>query len=139
MSLLGRLAEQFIYGIIEDIVCLVGQLATVAAACHDGQGLHQLRLFRPSFNKDMTTRGLLDIIDLIIYLQLRARMSGTNTSITELFGNAQALMCHCDANKTIKVDTPNKQVKQLAKALGAKIPAYIKLPVFRYTTDMTGD
>ena len=74
---------------------------------------------------------LLDIIALIIYLQLRARTSGTKTSITELFGSAQALMCHCDANKTIKVDTPNKQVKQLAKALGAKIPAYIKLPELR--------
>ena len=74
---------------------------------------------------------LLDIIALIIYLQLRARTSGTKTSITELFGSAQALMCHCDANKNIKVDTPSKQVKQLAKALGAKIPAYIKSPDLR--------
>lgn len=70
---------------------------------------------------------LLDIIDLIIYLQLREKMAGENRAVTEMFGNAQSLMCHCDANGTIKIETPNKKVKEFAKSLGTKIPAFIKL------------
>ena len=70
---------------------------------------------------------LLDIIDLIIYLQLREKMAGENRAVTEMFGNAQSLMCHCDTNGTIKIETPNKKVKEFAKSLGTKIPAFIKL------------
>ena len=71
---------------------------------------------------------LLDVIDLIIYLQLREKLSGENGAVTEMFGNAQSLMCHCDANGTVKIETPNKKVKEFAKALGTNIPAFIRIP-----------
>ena len=70
---------------------------------------------------------LLDVIDLIIYLMLRKRLSGTSTAITDMLGNAQSLMCHSDANGNIKIETPNKQLKEAAKKIGASIPAYMKL------------
>ena len=70
---------------------------------------------------------LLDIIDLNIYLMLRKKMSGTKKAVTEMLGTAQSLMCHCDKNGIIKIETPNKQVKEMAKLMGAKIPAYMKL------------
>ena len=70
---------------------------------------------------------LLDIIDLNIYLMLRKKMGGAKKSVTEMFGTAQSLMCHCDKNGIIKIETPNKQVKEIAKLMGAKIPAYMKL------------
>ncbi len=70
---------------------------------------------------------LLDIIDLNIYLMLRKKMSGTKKAVTEMLGTAQSLMCHCDKDGNIKIETPNKQVKEMAKLMGAKIPAYMKL------------
>ncbi len=47
----------------------------------------------------------LDIIDLIIYLQLRKRMAGMETSVTEMLGNAQAWMCHLDTKETKNINT----------------------------------
>ena len=73
---------------------------------------------------------LLDIIDLNIYLMLRKKMSGAKKALTEMLGAAQSLMCHCDKNGIIKIETPNKQVKEMAKLMGAKIPAYMKLSDF---------
>ena len=70
---------------------------------------------------------LLDIIDLNIYLMLRKKMSGAKKAVTEMLGAAQSLMCHCDKNGIIKIETPNRQVKEMAKLMGAKIPAYMKL------------
>ena len=70
---------------------------------------------------------LLDIIDLIIYLQLRKRMAGTETSVTEMLGNAQSWMCHINKKGVINIETPNKQVREMAKILNVKIPAYIHL------------
>ena len=78
---------------------------------------------------ETTIRGkiLLDIIDLNIYLMLRKKVSGAKKAVTEMLGTAQSLMCHCDKNGIIKIETPNKQVKEMAKMMGAKIPAYMKL------------
>ena len=70
---------------------------------------------------------LLDIIDLIIYLRLRKRMAGTETSVTEMLGNAQSWMCHLNKKEVINIETPNKQVKEMAKILNVKIPAYMHL------------
>ena len=70
---------------------------------------------------------LLDIIDLIIYLQLRKRMAGTETSVTEMLGNAQSWMCHLNTKGVVNIETPNKQVREMAKILNVKIPAYMHL------------
>ena len=58
---------------------------------------------------------------------LRKRLSGTSTAITDMLGNAQSLMGHSDDNGNIKTETPNKQLKEAAKKMGASIPAYMKL------------
>lgn len=76
---------------------------------------------------------LLDIIDLIVYLQLRKKMAGTDTAITEMLGNAQSLMCHRTKNGDITIETPNKQLKEMAKKLGAEIPANLKIEQLRQT------
>lgn len=46
---------------------------------------------------------------------------------TEMHGAAQSLMYHCDKNGIIKIETPNKQVKEMAKLMDANISAYMKL------------
>ena len=68
----------------------------------------------------------LDIIDLIVYLLLRKKAKGEKKSITELLGAAQSLMCTRDNKGVITIETPNKQVREMAKTMGCKIPAYIK-------------
>ena len=70
---------------------------------------------------------LLDMIDLIIYLQLRKRMAGTETSVTDMLGNAQSWMCHINTKGIVNIETPNKKVREMAKILNVKIPAYIHL------------
>lgn len=76
---------------------------------------------------------LLDIIDLIIYLQLRKKMAGTDIAITEMLGNAQSLMCHRTKSGDISIETPNKQLKDIAKKLDTKIPAFLKIEQLRQT------
>ena len=74
---------------------------------------------------------LLDIIDLIIYLQLRKKMAGTDTSITEMLGNAQSPMCHRTKGRDINIEPPNKQLKEMAKKLDIAIPADLKMEQLR--------
>ena len=54
-------------------------------------------------------------------------MAGTETSVTEMLGNAQSWMCHLNKKEVINIETPNKQVKEMAKILNVKIPAYMHL------------
>ena len=51
----------------------------------------------------------------------RAQTERTSSS------KVKELKIHCDKNGIIKIETPNKQVKEMAKLMGAKIPAYMKL------------
>ena len=54
-------------------------------------------------------------------------MAGTETSVTEMLGNAQSWMCHLNKKEVINIEAPNKQVKEMAKILNVKIPAYMHL------------
>lgn len=51
---------------------------------------------------DTTVRGkiLHDIIDTAIRLTLVKRLAGTNTTVTDLIGRTQSLMCHADQHGT---------------------------------------
>lgn len=82
---------------------------------------------------DQTVRGkiLSDIISLIVYTEFRKQVTATGNSMTSVFGKASSLMCFQDRRGTINVETPNRQVKEIAKALNITIPATLKTSSFQ--------
>lgn len=77
---------------------------------------------------DQTVKGkiLSDIISLIVYTGIRQKIAPTGESMTTVFGRATSLMCFTDKNGTTHIETPNKQIKDYAKAMELTIPGTLK-------------
>lgn len=78
---------------------------------------------------DQTIRGkiLHDIINTIVRLSLQKKLAVTGKSVSEIIGKSQSLMCFCNNNKIVTVETPNKQVNAYYKYFGLSVPAHIEL------------
>ena len=71
-----------------------------------------------------------DIISTILYLKIRKVISKTGLTMTKLFGRASSLMCTKKKDGTIIVEEANRQVKEVFKAAGIKIPSSLNLEEF---------
>ena len=71
-----------------------------------------------------------DIISTIVYLKIRKALSGTGLSMSKLFGRASSLMCTRKKDGTVIVEEANRQVKEIFKAAGIKIPSSMNLEEF---------
>ncbi len=78
---------------------------------------------------DATVRGkiLQDIINTIALLVLRKEKQDPKISMSEIYGKAKSLMCFCNENDTVIVETPNKKVKQYYSLYGIKVPSQVQL------------
>lgn len=85
---------------------------------------------------DETIRGkiLHDILDTIILLLLRKRLSHAGISVSELFGKLQSLMCVRSRSGLVTVETPSKKVKEYFSLFDLPIPAHLELPDFSTST-----
>ena len=71
-----------------------------------------------------------DIISTIVYLNIRKAISKTGLTISKFFGRASSLMCTKKKGGTIIVEEANRQVKEMFKAAGIKIPSSLNLKEF---------
>lgn len=71
-----------------------------------------------------------DVICSIIYMQLRQEINGKGKSASRLISKTQALMCTRKRNGDIRVDEPNKQVRELYEKMGITVPSNIKTASF---------
>ena len=80
-----------------------------------------------------TVRGkiLSDIMNTIIFLNMRKALDDSGLSVSEITGRTQSLMCFRNRHGEILVETPNKKVKAYYKLLGETIPASLKISDFR--------
>lgn len=65
---------------------------------------------------------LLDIICTNILLDIRNVINKDNISATEIWGALQSLMCFTESKNDIRVETPNKKVKQYYQYLDDPLP-----------------
>ena len=80
-----------------------------------------------------TVRGkiLSDIMNTIIFLQMRKALDDSGLSAPEITGRTQSLMCMRNKHGEILVETPNKKVKAYYQLLGETIPGSLKISDFR--------
>ena len=71
-----------------------------------------------------------DMISTIVYLKMRKALSGTGLSMSKLFGRASSLMCTRKKDGTVIVEEANRQVKEIFKAAGIRIPSSLDLEEF---------
>ena len=71
-----------------------------------------------------------DMISTIVYLKIRKALSGTGLSMSKLFGRASSLMCTRKKDGTVIVEEANRQVKEIFKAAGIKIPSSLDIEEF---------
>ena len=89
------------------------------------------RLPLSKWAKDTINGKLLnDIISTIVYLKIRKAISKIGLTMTKLFGRASSLMCTKKKDGTIIVEEANRQVKEIFKAVGIKIPSSLNLKEF---------
>ena len=80
-----------------------------------------------------TVRGKIlgDIMNTIIFLNMRKALDDSGLSVSEITGRTQSLMCFRNKHGEILIETPNKTVKAYYKLLGEAIPASLKISDFR--------
>ena len=80
-----------------------------------------------------TVRGkiLSDIVNTIIFLDMRKALDDSGLSVSEITGRTQSLMCFRNKHGEILIETPNKKVKAYYKLLGETIPASLKIRDFQ--------
>lgn len=73
---------------------------------------------------DVTVRGkiLHDIINEIVFLELRRSLETTGISMNRLFGKTQSLMCFKNKDGVAMIEVPSKAVKQFYKLLEVEVP-----------------
>lgn len=73
-----------------------------------------------------------DIICTNFYLDIRQMVNKDNLSVTEVISKLQSLMCICNREGEIIVETPNKKTKKYYEYLDEGIvPASVKVDTFR--------
>lgn len=83
------------------------------------------------WNRDTVYGKILnDIISSIIFTAARAEINSKGKAATKLISKTQALMCTRKRNGDIRVDEPNKQVRELYRKMNIDIPAYIRPELF---------
>lgn len=77
---------------------------------------------------DQTVRGklLYDIVNMIIYLQLREKIDLSGFSVSEIIGRTQSLMCCRDGDK-VTVEVPNKQTREFYGLMQIPVPSHLSL------------
>ncbi len=85
---------------------------------------------------DQTVRGkiLADIIEIIIFLQLRQVTSKSGISINEILSKLQALMCFFE-NDTVIIETANKKIKEYYGLMNYTVPVHLNIS--EYIKDIT--
>ena len=78
----------------------------------------------------MEGKLLNDMISTIVYLKIRKALSGTGLSMSKLFGRASSLMCTRKKDGTVIVEEANRQMKEIFKAAGIKIPSSLDFEEF---------
>jgi len=80
-----------------------------------------------------TVRGKIlgDIMNTIIFLNMRKALDESGLSVSEVTGKTQSLMCFRNKHGEILIETPNKKVKAYYKLIGETIPASLKIKDFR--------
>lgn len=80
-----------------------------------------------------TVRGkiLSDIMNTIVYLNMRKALDESGLSVSEVTGKTQSLICFRNKHGEILIETPNKKVKAYYKLIGETVPASLKIKDFR--------
>lgn len=80
-----------------------------------------------------TVRGKIlgDIMNTIIFLNMRKALDESGLSVNEVTGKTQSLMCFRNKHGEILIETHNKKVKAYYKFIGETIPASLKIKDFR--------
>lgn len=78
---------------------------------------------------DTTVRGkiLNDCISTILFSEIRKELNLEGYSPTLAFGKCRSLMCTIDGDKTVHIETPNKQVKNIYESMKIEIPATLNI------------
>lgn len=102
-------------------------IETAFKTCKDYLGLLPISKWT-----DASVRGkiLADMINTVIVLLLRKQYDSTGTSMTEIVGRCQSLMCFNDG-KRIYVEAPNKQTKKFYSLFGIDVPSSVNLSEFQ--------
>lgn len=74
---------------------------------------------------------LSDIMNTIIFLNMRKALDESGLSVSEVTGNTQSLMCFRNKHDEILIEAPNKKVKAYYKLIDETIPASLKVKDFR--------
>jgi len=84
------------------------------------------------WNRDTVHGKILnDIISSTIFIQARTLINSKGKAATKLISKTQSLMCTKKRNGDIRVDEPNKQVRDLYEKMGVKIPSHINPESFK--------
>lgn len=83
------------------------------------------------WNRDTVYGKILnDIISSVIFTQARNKINSKGKAATKLISKTQSLMCTRKRNGDIRVDEPNKQVRELYAQMEVAIPSHIKTESF---------
>ena len=96
-------------------------------------GKNYLDMLPLNKQKDETIRGkiLQDIIDIIVYLQIRKRVSGTGRSVSDLIYDLQSVYAYRDGKDAVIVEYVNKQARQAYELFDLKPPARRSITEYR--------
>lgn len=84
------------------------------------------------YNETINGKILLDVICINILLDIRMSIKKLNISVTDFISLLQALHCFKSSEDIIKVDTPDKKVKDIYNVLEIKtVPGFIEISKFR--------
>ena len=83
-------------------------------------------------NETINGKILLDIICTNILLDIRLAIKKLNIAVTDMIPILQALHCCKSSDDLIKVDTPDRKVKDIYELLNIKtVPGFIEISKFR--------
>lgn len=82
---------------------------------------------------DETVRGkiLSDIVNTIVLLLLRKKISNSGLSTSEIYGKCQSLMCFRNSSGMVTIETPSRQVKDYYSILDINVPAHVEVEKFK--------
>ena len=71
-----------------------------------------------------------DIISSIIFSRMRTEINSKGKAATKLISKTQSLMCTKKRNGDIRVDEPNRQVRELYGKMNIEVPPNVKVTAF---------
>ena len=73
---------------------------------------------------------LSDMISVIIYLNMRKDTAGSEFAVTDVPTVTQSLMCSLGKDGIVRIDPPNRQVKEIYRRFGIRLPNQFRLEDF---------